>query len=330
MPQPLLKTHSTVRLGTAWLCLVVLLLLGACEDTVDPILDSDRQLTLFATLDMARDTQYVRVIPIREDLLTDPSSLLEVTFTSTDLATGEILVWRDSLITFANGTTGHVFYTPLRIAPGHTYLIEVQPVGSDLVTSAMTTVPVQPLATVMPENPGLFSQTILWEGVDRKPFFIEHWYRFLASEQEPFRDYVLPYEAVNRAADANPNAWQVQLDFRHDRQVLDTLLTVDEVALAGLGMEITVLDEAFVPPGGVFDPEVLVQPGAFSNVENGFGFIGSVGRFSVEWIMDENFAHDLNYRTIEDIFGKNAPAIRERLRESVKFYARAGHHPGLQ
>ena len=120
------------------------------------------------------------------------------------------------------------------------------------------------------------------------------------------------------------------LDFRHDKQVLDTLLSVDEVALAGLGMEITVLDEAFVPPGGVFDLEVLVQPGAFSNVENGFGFIGSVGRFSVEWILAEDFAHELNYRTMNDVFGKTAPAIRERPRESVKVHARSGHHPRLQ
>ena len=45
-----------------------LLTLSACEEAVDPILDSDRQFTVWGTLDMNRDTQFVRVIPIRETL----------------------------------------------------------------------------------------------------------------------------------------------------------------------------------------------------------------------------------------------------------------------
>lgn len=323
-----LKSQGPIRLCATWLVLVLVLLLSACEDTVDPILESDRQFTLFATFDMEQDTQYVRVIPIRENIVADALTPLAVTFTSTDLTINETRVWRDSLITFANGTTGHVFYEPLRVTPGHTYRIEVQPTDSDLITSAVTTVPERPRAVVMPENLGLVSQAILWEGIDRKPFRIEHWYRFLESEQLPFQDIVLPYEANNQAS---ANSWEVLLNLRQDRQVLDTLLNVDNVALAGLGMQITVLDDAFVPPGGVFDPEVLVQPGAFSNVDNGFGFVGSVGRFSVEWLLTDELAHFLNYQTMEDVFGKKAPALRERLnREIANRYAHSGHHPRLQ
>ena len=38
------------------------------------------------------------------------------------------------------------------------------------------------------------------------------------------------------------------------------------------------------PPGGVFDADVLVQPGTLSNVENGFGFVGAGYRLSSTWI----------------------------------------------
>jgi len=56
-----------------------------------------------------------------------------------------------------------------------------------------------------------------------------------------------------------------------------------------------VLDGAFVPPGGVFDAELLAQPGTLSNVEFGFGFIGSVGRFSTEWVISDRSARILSY-----------------------------------
>jgi hypothetical protein len=36
--------------------------------------------------------------------------------------------------------------------------------------------------------------------------------------------------------------------------------------------------EVWRPPGGVFDPRVLIQPGSFDNVENGFGLV--VGGYS--------------------------------------------------
>ena len=52
-------------------------------------------------------------------------------------------------------------------------------------------------------------------------------------------------------------------------------------------MQIRVLDANWDPPGGVFNPEVLAQPGAYSNVENGYGFFGSVGLYTEVWNVNE-------------------------------------------
>ena len=52
--------------------------LSACEDTVSPIIETDRDYTLFGTLDMARDSQFVRVIPIRSSI-TEAGDVLDVT-----------------------------------------------------------------------------------------------------------------------------------------------------------------------------------------------------------------------------------------------------------
>ena len=81
-----------MRLMRLLLCAVLLsLLLNACEESVNPILESDQRFTIFGTLDMDQDTQYVRVIPIRRTLETDASAPLNVTFTSTDLVTDETI-----------------------------------------------------------------------------------------------------------------------------------------------------------------------------------------------------------------------------------------------
>ena len=77
-------------------------------------------------------------------------------------------------------------------------------------------------------------------------------------------------------------------------QIGETIRTEDYLFL-GMGMRIVVFDDQFIPPGGLFDPDILSQPGAFSNVDNGFGFVGSVGRFDVEWILDAETLAALGY-----------------------------------
>jgi len=284
------------------LVLILLLLLSACEESVSPILESDRRFTLYGTLDMARDTQFVRVTPIRPLIDTGPPDALDITFTSRDLDLNEVRTWRDSIIVFSDGSFGHVFYSPLRINPGHRYRIEVREAGSDVVTFAETNVPERPYPLVLPEevsfsvSGGVFTligtQRVLWQDLPRRPYRVELWYRFLPNPRLAFDDILLPYEPSYASSGEETSEWRVDLNLARDRRTLDSLVNVRGVPLAGLGLQVILLDEAFEPPGGVFDPEVLAEPGAFTNVENGFGFIGSVGRFSVEWVLTPR-SHEL-------------------------------------
>jgi hypothetical protein len=49
-------------------------------------------------------------------------------------------------------------------------------------------------------------------------------------------------------------------------------------------LQVRILDANWDPPLGVFDPEVLSQPGVLSNVENGYGIWGGVGLYQYTWI----------------------------------------------
>jgi hypothetical protein len=60
----------------------------------------------------------------------------------------------------------------------------------------------------------------------------------------------------------------------------------DYLFLRQMELRMVIGDETWNPPGGVFDPEVLVEPGTFTNVENGFGYVGAGYVASVRWRPD--------------------------------------------
>lgn len=308
------KFHRRLLTGGSLLMLAVFgLSLAGCDDTVDPIIESDQQITLFATLDMYSDVQWVRFIPIRGLITSDTINPDDYSFQSTDETTGETIVWEDSVHVFDNGSVGLLYRADLRVQPGHTYSFEARKAGSDLVTTASTTIPSQADFNVEPEEVEQFvgptgfvvlgTQDVEWTGLDSRPFKVELWYRFLRAPTDPFRD--IKIDPVPLYTYEN-GTLSMTMNLPAQRVFLADSLDLNRSALMGIGMEVSNLDDKFVPPGGVFDPEILVQPGTFSNVTNGFGFIGSVSRFRAEWTLSDESLRLLRYQTPRDLFGKQS------------------------
>ncbi len=287
------------RLAAALLALPLALLSGGCEDSVDPFVDSTRYYTVYGYLDTALDTQYVRVIPIRQSLDTSvEAEPLDAAVTLTDLQSGATYALRDSVVRFANGRYGHVYHVPLHPVPGHTYRLEVQR-SDGAAASAEATVPA--FADVSVEPPRAFGndrflQTVAWSDVPAQPFGIEVWYRFSRGFFSDFQEYVFFYPPGRLEPD---RMLEVTVDLSADRKVLEDSLgaqTMGQLRLMGIGMRLTRQADAWQPPGGVFDPEVLSQPGTFSNVENGFGFFSAANRYTVEWVLTPEITRRLGYR----------------------------------
>lgn len=279
---------SFLRRSSRGWWLVPLLLLGlmtACENTVDPFIESDRYFTIFGYLDTAYDTQFVRVIPFRRDIGGTESEELDAVVTSTVLESGTVHEWRDSVITFEDGSIGHVFFAPFRPIPGRTYRFMVE--RSDGAAAwAETVVPLAEDAevTLPPSfaNPPL-THSVTWRNIDVPPFRVELWYRFSEfPPTQPFREFIITYDDVG--APVNETDWRIQVELSRDIGEIRPRVRPGSPLLA-VGMRLTMSDDAWRPPGGVFNPDILVQPGTFSNVEHGFGFFGSVNQYTTEWVL---------------------------------------------
>lgn len=287
-----ITTPSIARRNVLMVVLTASIAFTGCDGTeVDPFLSTNRYYSVYGSLDMRLSTQFLRVVPIDTLFGIDDDAPIDATVRSVDLITSEMEVWRDSLISFADGTHGHVFMTHMRIKPGHRYRIEVER-SDGAVTWAETTVPTEPVAEVgipnvtsPPEAPlPMGTQKVFWRGLTTEPYRVDLYYRYRSVPANPFIDVRVPYPTASSDPDTS-EGWEITVNYSGDRDELNDEIGGLGLRLAGVAMQVIVLADDWVPPGGVWDPEVLSQPGVFSNVNNGFGFVGSAGRFSVEWLL---------------------------------------------
>jgi hypothetical protein len=271
---------------------------AGCDDSVNPFIEDDRFFTLFGFLDTASDLQAVRVVPLG-NVIGQRASDIDAVVTTTEIESGRVVVWTDTVVDFADSSQGHVFRGAFRPVPGHSYRMDV--VRGDGVSASATTV--IPLATkIAIDQPTLGGtdvfQRVFWAEIPADPFRIEVWYRFMGVRpSDPFVDAVVTYQDTKFGRPSD-GGWEVLVRLTEDRLKVAQLLSLSPDAgltLLGIGARLTMSDNGWRPPDGIFDREVLVQPGTFSNVEGGFGFLGSVNQFTVEWTLTPEITERIGY-----------------------------------
>ncbi len=288
------------RVLTLLAALVLSLLLAACDGVeVFPFRETDNYYSVYGYLDTFADSQFVRVVPLRTRLEraqspTDaPFASIDARVTSFDLTSGDSLVWTWALVRFDDGTYGHLFGARLSpLFPGRTYRLEVRR-SDGKTTRAETTVPLKPRWHLGPpqQHEGGLGQTVRLEGVPNRPDDIGVTYTVGPPGSIRPPRVRIPYGRSGRLQDG---AWTLDVLLSRDAEaVRDSLaqrlgpdFAFGPLVLFAVTMTTATLDAAWDPPGGVFDPALLMLPGTFSNVQNGFGFFGSIGRFSEEWRLD--------------------------------------------
>ncbi len=273
----------------------LLLVTAACNDTfIDPFDGQGRYYTIYGFIDEAKNFEpgaehAVRVIALSrfpERILAPTSeAAIDAVVTSMDVRTGVIHRWNYKLEQLSDGTFAHIFRRRFFVQPGRTYRLEVR--RSDGVTAiAETKVPASgnieatvALPRVDPQS-GAITQEIHLAQVP-SPWDIDVTYYvggdFTAT---PYR---LPYGRPGTPTD--DGGWRFTVNITEDLGRLSTLLGTPAflIRVPAMGLKIRLLDGNWTPPEGVFDSEVLAQPGTLSNVENGYGFWGSVGLYQEDW-----------------------------------------------
>lgn len=267
---------------------VAIILLGivlGCEASVSPITGTSKAYSPYGVLTPDLDTQWVRVYPV-EDLLTPiDSEPWDLRFTSIDLATGHTRVWQDSIVQEPDSQLVHVYFAPFEAAHGRTYRLRIRD-GGGRQTHLTVRIPQRVRIEQHPfdivgdqvhlpvfvdgEAPNLLKVVVKYKVQFDMPTTQRSIEDVSTTIPLAYRNHARPVEGGWRIDIRLDQAFEtVSKKVRHRAWVSDwgTRLLKAELVLL-------VANKEWEPPGGMFDPEVLVEPGMMTNVENGFGFVG--------------------------------------------------------
>jgi len=289
--------------GRTILVIIAVFLVGCGDTVIDPFVGTGRYFTVFGYLDFRETDHRVRVVPVRRtpELIAGPGdaqATIDATVFSTDLNTGSRVKWNHRLASLSDGTYGHVFEARFDVHQQHTYRLEV--IRSDGATAtAETTIPYIPDAALFERGPVEFSadSSVIYQDIHMpridSPWDMEVAYLWGAIGRN-FRTDISYGRTGTRSADGG---WDMRIEISRDRTPLradmeETLryYSLEEDAPVGvhsMGVRVHLLDSDWDPPAGVFDPEILAFPGTLSNVENGYGFFGSIGVYQQLWNVED-------------------------------------------
>ena len=300
-PLPGAPKHPATMLRARHLLLLLVLpmLWLGCDDTlIDPFDNDERYFTVYGFLDQLETEHTLRVVPISrfaENILTDNEGrgALDAEVYTTDLVTGARTRWAHKYSELENGKLGHVFTGRFQVVPRRTYRLEViRSDGKGVV--AETTVPAVNASAIFEKGPVVFNQdsTEAYQDISI-PEVTSPWdvnLIYLWSSHPINRRIMVPY---GRPGERTENGWRLRVNLSEDQLKFKEnvqwsidqgqIPNADSYNVNAMGIQIRVLDANWDPPEGIFDPEVLAQPGTMSNVQNGYGFFGSIGLYREEW-----------------------------------------------
>ena len=294
--------------------LVAAALLTSCESSVNPLIGDPRPFTIWGLLDAAADTQRVRIFSIEGESGVDRPGDLDAVVTSTDLESGETLTWRPYQVTYESGVTGHLFEAAFQPVHGRRYRLDVAR-SDGAVSSATVTVPEKVNFTIERTNTSpkvyvyvngegfnLLGVEMRYEATNVPPANV--WPTDLKRHPIVFYPVEVSYQGTEE---------KTRDGVRYDINMVDDFAIVEEtykskclvtegnpnIALRRVEFHFVAANEAWRPPGGVFDPEVLVEPGALSNVENGYGFLGAGLVVAERWIPPKSLRDFIGFSSEE-------------------------------
>jgi hypothetical protein len=262
----------------ALLCLAAGLGLAGCDDQIDTPDSLRGTYTLWGALDPTADVQSLRVVPVTDTIGRGTAAPLPVTVVSLDLATGAETAWRDSVVTFRDGSVGHVYRAALRPAYGSRHRVVVRRDAGGEVSAIVAVPPYVEIVRQTAQLSGGVRYPVLWPGAPQVNRVRVSYLLQSAACEDPTvltRTFSGPSGPVEFG-------WQTVLDLDEESRTIQ--MDLGPRVLRGVTITGEVASEDWRPPGGVFDFDVLAEPSALGNVDGGFGFVGAAYDVSVSFL----------------------------------------------
>ncbi len=222
---------------------------------------------MFGYLDASADTQWVRIMPVRDSLFYNPKEI-DATVTLEELETGKTVTLNDSLFHFSNNRYAYNFWTTKSLKPSGTYrLMAERPDGAaSHVTVALPADFPTPIAYI-------------WEPDDFTPDRIE------VEGVEKLADAQVIYHTKSQSFSIShiedtvlvpDGSYQVRIRPWNDIETINTDLGEQlEIPNENREIFVAVATDDF-PDFAIVDEIIIALPEGVSNVENGLGYVGGI------------------------------------------------------
>ncbi|MEX2601529.1 MAG: hypothetical protein WD355_07780 [Balneolaceae bacterium] len=269
------------------------LFITSCDDFFEPWQENNKyHFSIYGYLDASADTQWVRIMPIREDLLLEPGPI-DAIVTLEHVETGESVIMNDSLFAYAHEAYAYNFWTTMKLKAEQTYRITAT--RSDGASSHVQT----SLPTDFP-TPSIHI-TFRWPRSCCSPVFalpenvviyIEHVERladvltiYHSRYPESGENYLVARPQLQHSFPVVSGGFQVVIDPTKDYQFLDMFYRLDP----------EVVFERYLHPSSPYEPQIFIAsagpdyhhfpsidekvvalPEGISNVVNGTGYLAGI------------------------------------------------------
>ena len=267
-----------IKILLMMLCIFVVL--AACENTFEPLKENDQYyFSLYGTIDASADTQWVRVMSVRDSILTSPEPL-DATVTLTRKSNGQVIVLKDSLFRLRNNVYAWNYWTTEPVYPGEEYYFEAKN-SEGGVSSADLFIPPDYPTPVVDYEQGDQLARIYVEDVDQLVVADIKYYFRSVNYQGEVSDKIYS-ESFSQIGDVREDyIIGTKIVFAYPREGFQAL--ADKYVTEGLTSIMNVRQEVIIVSGGPGWPDVsdlpeeeLFLPGAVSNVDHGLGIVTGV------------------------------------------------------
>lgn len=245
-----------------------------CDEPFQPLQENEEApFSMYGYLDVSADTQWVRVTPLREQLVMPPIKP-EMHVTLEHLESGNTVVMNDSLFLFPDGFhILNVWSASETLEPEQTYrLLAERPDGA---TSSVTlTMPEDFPTPTLQEIGGGCSANLRIEGVERLADVQSKWLiRFYFSGRSEVRFYSIPYR--RQAFTVSEDSYSVFISTSREQSEIagQMISTPDSSHILYRRLFVASGGPEWIEDVASLDDLVYALPEGLSNVENGVGYM---------------------------------------------------------